>query len=128
MKTLEYHGRPMEFLPINVLPSHLIRLFHQGLPQTIILEPGDATRYTLLLLPLGLGDNVGAHLDAIGIPPSEADHYIFVSKLSCDECLGTWLPFGPGVEVGTYDVVELTTNEWSREFLAWWFTELYKLL
>jgi hypothetical protein len=128
MKTLDYNGRPMEFVPINVLPSRMLQLLHQGTPQVVILEPGDATRYTLLLLPLDLGDNVSAHLDSVGIPPNSCDEYLFVSALSDQLSRGEWLPFGPGRTVGTYDLVNISTNEWSREFLAWWFTELYKLL
>ena len=127
LEDLTYHGRPMAFAPVNVPVLHLIQMLHVGSPQVVSLEPGDATRYTLLLLPLTLGE-IGAHLDAIGIPTSEADRYLFVSKLSCDECPGTWIPYGPDVTVSAHHVTELSTNEWSRELLSWWFTGLYRLL
>ena len=125
---LLYHGRPMAFAPINVSVLHLIQTLHKGTPQVVVLEPGDATRYMLLLLPLDLGDEVSSYLGDLGIPAAEADRYLFVSKLSHDVCLGTWVPFGPDVHVGTYDVTDLTPNEWSRELLAWWLTHLYRLL
>jgi len=125
---LLYHGRPMTFTPINVSLTHLIATLHQNVPQVVILEPGDATRYTLLLVPLNLGDDVSAHLDAVGIPSDAADGYLFVSKLDTHECPGTWIPFGSGLTVGTYDLPALTGNAWSCELLAWWFTHLYRLL
>lgn len=122
---LEYRpGVQMTFAPVNVPVVDMIRLLHQGVAQVVILEPGDATRYTLLIFPLDRGDNVSAHLDAIGIRGEDAHRYLFVSKLSPDECPGTFVLFGADVPVGTYDVVELTENEWSRELLAWWLTTL----
>lgn len=122
---LEYRpGHEMTFAPINVPVADMLRLLHQGVPQVVILEPGDATRYTLLILPLDRGDNVVTHLQAIGIQEEDAERYLFVSKLSCNECPGTFVPFGPDVPVGTYDVLELTENEWSRRLLAWWLTTL----
>ena len=127
MTDLEYRGKKMEFVPVNVLPSDMIRLIHQGVPQVVILEPGDATRYTLLLIPLDRGDNVVGHLDSIGIQGEDAERYLFVSKLSPDACPGTFVPFGPDATVGTYDVLDLTSNEWSRELLAWWLTSLAHL-
>ena len=125
---LEYRpGHKMVFAPINVSVTDMIRLLRQGVPQVVILEPGDATRYTLLLLPLD-HDNVGAYLDSVGIREEAAERYLFVAKLSYDECPGTWVPFGPGGHVGTYDVTELSDNGWSHELLAWWLTNLNALL
>ncbi|KKN88166.1 hypothetical protein LCGC14_0252380 [marine sediment metagenome] len=123
---IEYNGKPMRFEPINITTLDMLRLMRRGTPQVVLLEPGDATRYTLLAVPLGT--DVASHLDDFGIPRREAHNYLFVSKLAAEECPGTWLPFGSDLTVGTYDVVPLTDNEWSRRFLAWWFTRLYELL
>lgn len=124
MTDLEYRpGTLMEFDPINVTIREVMRTLRLERAQVVILEPGDATRYTLLLVPI-TGTGVSPHLDAFGIMPSEAHKYLFVSKLSGYECPGTWVPFGSGLTVGTHDVTELSTNGWSQELLAWWFTSL----
>ena len=44
MKTLEYHGRPMAFDPINTTIEKVVQLLFRGTPQVVALEPGDATR------------------------------------------------------------------------------------
>ncbi len=124
--SIEYHGRLMEFAPTNVTGLGVIQSLHRKIPQVVVLEPGDATRYILLMVPLGA--NIAPYLDDYGIPSWEANSYLFVSKLSGEECLGTWIPFGPGRVVDTHNVEPLSSNEWSRQFLAWWFTSLYEVL
>ncbi len=123
---ITYNNKEMQFAPINVDLDELIPEINGGNPAVVILEPGDATRYVLLLVPLSIG--IAPHLRGFGIPSAEASNYIFVSKLSGEDCQGTWIPFGQKVVVGTWHVDSLSGNSWSQEFLAWWFTELYKLL
>lgn len=50
---LEYHGRPLSSTPSNMSLEAVVKclLAHQAF--TVVLEPGDATRYVLTLLPLG---------------------------------------------------------------------------
>lgn len=126
MKTLEYHGRPMAFDPINTTIEKVVQLLFRGTPQVVALEPGDATRYTLLMVPLG--NDVAPFLDSVGIPPESGGNYLFVSALSDQLSRGEWLPFGAGLTVGTYDLANISENPWSQEFLAWWFTTLYEHL
>lgn len=127
MTELEYRpGKLMALEPINVTMAAVIRTLRLGEPIVVILEPGDATRYTLLLVPLR--HNVSPYLQGFGIQPWEANNYLFVSKLSTDECPGTWVPFGPGQRVGTHDVTELSSNDWSQRFLSWWLTNLNEAL
>ncbi len=115
----------MAFEPINMAISEVVGTLRLNEPVVVILEPGDATRYTLLLVPMRRGDSVSPHLQGFGIQASEADRYLFVSKLSGDECPGTWVPFGPLFsKVGVHDVTELTDNDWSQMFLSWWLTNL----
>ena len=125
MTDLEYRpGTMMQVEPINVSLSEVAGTLRLNEPVVVILEPGDATRYHLLLVPLRLGDFVSGHLGDFGIQASEADNYLFVSKLSGYECPGTWVPYGPDRAVGTHDVTELANNEWSRVLLAWWLSNL----
>lgn len=125
MADLEYRpGVLMKVEPINATMKEVVESARCGEQQVVILEPGDATRYHLLLLPMLDTDLVSPHLQSFGIQPEDAHKYLFVSKLSGNECPGTWVPFGPGQKVGTHDVTELTTNEWSQVLLAWWLTNL----
>lgn len=49
---LEYRGRPLRSTPANMSLKQVVKclLAHQAF--TVVLEPGDATRYTLTFLPL----------------------------------------------------------------------------
>ncbi|KKN88120.1 hypothetical protein LCGC14_0251920 [marine sediment metagenome] len=123
---IEYQGKPMTFDPTNISVLRVVQLLYRGTPQVVILEPGDATRYVLLLVPLGTG--IAPYLGDYGILSRESNQYLFVSKLAGEECLGTWIPFGQDRVVRTHNVVPLSNNEWSRQFLAWWFTSLYEYL
>ena len=123
MTDLEYRpGKTMKFEPINVTISEVVSTLGFNQPIVVTLEPGDATRYVLLLVPIRDGDSVSHHLGFIGI--NSRDDYLFVSYLSSRECPGTFVPFGPHGSVDTYNVDELTENEWSRIFLSWWLTNL----
>lgn len=125
MADLEYRpGKMMTSEPINMGITEVAAMLRLNQPVVAILEPGDATRYTLLLVPIGDGDQVSPYLGWLGIQEEDADNYLFVSNLHPEECPGTWVPFGPGVEVGIYDVTDLSKNEWSRNLIAWWLTEL----
>ncbi len=129
MTDLEYRpGKLMNGTPINMAMSEVVGTLRLNEPVAVILEPGDATRYTLLLVPMRPGDSVSPHLGWYGIPEEEADNYLFVSNLSDSECPGTWVPFGPGRIVGTYDVTELSKNEWSQKLIAWWLTNLCEVI
>lgn len=125
MTDLEYRpGKLMNGTPINVAMSEVVGTLRLNEPILVSLEPGDATRYTLLLVPIRRGDHVSPHLGWIGIPEESADNYLFVSNLSADGCPGTWVPYGPGINVGTYDVSDLSRNEWSQRLISWWLTNL----
>ncbi len=125
MTDLEYRpGKLMEVQPINVRLSEVVGTLRLNEPIVAILEPGDATRYTLLLVPMRVGDGVSPYLQGFGIQQEDADRYLFVSKLSGYECPGTWVPFVIDRPVGVHDVTELTDNPWSQQLLAWWLTNL----
>lgn len=49
---LEYRGRPLLSTPRNVPLDDCAHRLRNGKPFTVVLEPGDATRYTFALLPL----------------------------------------------------------------------------
>lgn len=75
--------------------------FHQS--TYIVLEPGDVTRYD------------------IGIILVPARNMMLVSYLQRNRCIALSSikdRFGP------FDFVDLTDNDWSKQFLAWWFNRL----
>lgn len=119
-------GKEMKFEPVNRPSAQVLRLIKTGVPQVVILEPGDATRYMLLIVPL-INMEAGNHIRDIGIPFSEAANYIFVSKLSREECQGTWIQVGENQQVGVWSTAPLSPNTWSQKLLAWWFTTLYSV-
>ncbi len=127
MTELLHGGKPMTFEPINTTVEQLITGLLCGEPQAVVLEPGDMTRYTLLLVPL-TGDGVAPHLSGIGVPESEVSTYLFVSKLGADPCRGAFVPMYPGYTVSAHSTAPLSDNTWTQELLAWWFTRLYALL
>ena len=129
MTDLEYRpGKLMKVEPINATMKEVVESARCGEQQVVILEPGDGTRYHLLLLPMRGTDLVSPHLQSFGIQEEDAERYLFVSYLHGDDCPGTWVPFGPGRKIGTHDVVWLSDNDWSQRFLAWWLTNLCEAL
>ena len=131
MEDLMYQGRKaLKFQPVNHHDMvDVIAAIHAGMPQVVILEPGDATRYTLLLMPLQAMSSVTDHLGEFGIEPYRAHEYMYVARLDVENCPGTWVPFGENRLVERWNVEPLgNQNVWSERVIAWWLTELYKLL
>lgn len=73
-------------------------------PVFVVLEPGDATRYDLLLA-------------RVPEKPLVAVAYFQQEKA---------VTFYSGRQVYPWDMVGLTSNEWSRRLLAWWLTLVFE--
>lgn len=117
--SLLYNGQPMRFKPTRVLclQSHgplvsdepedadIPGLLDDGYSVFVELQPGDGTRYGLLLTS-GAGGITVVRIGAWGagsalLPEGDGSH------IAADDCL----PLAP-------------RNEWSRVFFAWWLTAL----
>jgi hypothetical protein len=110
---LEYHGQAMVFAPTRILclqcsgpldgdePAHadILQLLADGYSVFVELQPGDGTRYGLLLVS-------GMHgVSAVRVgAASDGSVSVSLDKvLTPDDCR----PLAPN-------------NEWSRVFFAWW--------
>ena len=100
--------------------SDIARILRGGKPMVVSLEPGDATNYTLLLVPCWSAF-VEETLGRYGIPPSSSKDYLFISKLSGEACPGQFVR-PPCQE---FDFEFISPDEWTRMFLAWWVSELW---
>ncbi len=119
---LKYMGQALSAEPINLPLSAVAAALRGGDSVLAILEPGDATRYQLCLVPCwapGLRSDLGA----IGVPPQRAREYLLVAK---------FLGHGGDVFFASSDVrafdLDAVQNEWSRELLSWWLRRLWKEL
>jgi hypothetical protein len=124
--TLEYHGRPMAFAPSRTLcfdphgpldgdepidgssPDYvgwqLAQFMDDGYSVFVELQPGDGTRYGLLLNGDGHGGMV-------------------VARVGCWSEGSVWLRSGVAVKVSECAPLA-PTNAWSCVFFAWWLNTL----
>ncbi len=117
---LRYGGKRMMIEPINVPMHHVVDTLRGGGVIVVILEPGDGTRYRLLLTPCW-ASGVKGELEDVGILPGAAERYILVTKFDGHE--GVAFFSYPGA--GTWDMT-CVENDWSRELLTWWLNLLWK--
>ncbi len=121
---LLYHGRPMRLAPTRILclqahgpldadeptDADILGLLTEGYAVFVQLEPGDGTRYGLLLTADLYADSECLTVVRIGVPNGRA---LFVG------------PANEGAALQPDECMPLArSNEWSRVFFAWWLNEL----
>jgi hypothetical protein len=116
---LRYGAREMNPSPLNMTLADLAWRLHDGRPVIAELEPGDATYYSLLIVPAWAGDVV-RHLGRYGIAPDQAHRYLIVTKLN-DQGGSA---FYATADVGEWDLHGID-NPWSRELIVWWLRLLW---
>lgn len=121
-RELIFQGKYMKFAPTRILclqahgpldadePSDagILDLLANGYSVFVQLEPGDGTRYGLMLTGGAYGDN-RVYATRVG-SPGEGSVEVQLEQgqwLVPDDCI----PLAPG-------------NEWSRVFFAWWLNQL----
>ena len=119
---LTYMNRTMNPEPVNLPLSAVAMALTSGNPVVVILEPGDATRYRLCLVPCWAA-GLQADLGDVGIPQQNAREYLLVTRFGARRGEG----FFAWADVQAYDL-ESVENEWSRELLSWWLRRLWKEL
>lgn len=81
------------------------------------LEPGDATRYDLLIT-WGV-----AHTSAFGLSPGQSCESLIVLRLVSGEVRGAtlfgWMNYGAVAQIAN-------GNEWSATLLTWWLDEFLR--
>ena len=114
-------GKAMAVEPVNTTMVDLANNLSHGVPQVANLEPGDATHYSLLLVPAHLA-TLRNHFGRWGVPADRAHDYLIAIKMDDLQMLGCWIPKFEPTDV--HHVAPLTGNEWSQAFLVWWFRHL----
>lgn len=115
---LMYHGMEMRLEPINV-PMYLIASeLNKNNPSLALLEPGDGTRYEIILVPCW-SSNIRLGLASNGIRPTDAKDYVLCVKIN-----GIQTSFFATEHVQEYDI-EGVNNDWTCRFLAWWLRHLW---
>lgn len=99
LPALLYHGKPMEPEPINLRLSEIYPRLATGQPIHAVLEPGDATRYELVIMWLL--------------------HYgYFVARIERgdDTPRGVYLAEHYDIE----ELLPLGSNPWTIQVFDWW--------
>lgn len=117
---LLYNDRAvMKLEPTNIGMDRLVLTLYEGNPAVVQLEPGDATRYCLLIVP-AWSPEVKGSLDMFGIPSEHCSRYLLVTKMNGLKGTMGFVPLNDGVLV-EHHFDEIVTNFWSMRLLAWWF-------
>lgn len=124
MEKLTYNGRELSAEPSGMTLARVARILEDDKPVSVLLEPGDATAYHLLLVPCGY-EHVRSTLGWAGVPEGVAEDYLLV--ISLDPRGGTEIIPWDGRKISLEYVVQLEANDWSRSLLAWWLDTLLEL-
>lgn len=119
---LMYGTREMQPDPINTTFGEIVERLAHGHPVIVELEPGDATYYSLLIVPAWAA-YVATHLGRFGIPADQAHRYLIGTRMTDQEGQA----FYATEHVGPWDI-DSVDNEWSRELIAWWLRILWEHL
>lgn len=114
---LEYHGKPLTWEPINTSVLILLDGLSGGFTKFVELDPGDATRYELLITWV-------PHLRTAFRFDEPGDHLLVVRLISGDPIAVSL--FGYAVFGGAGRLAN--GNEWSAVLLNWWLDELLRRL
>lgn len=119
LQPLFYNKRSMKTEPVGLLTMNAAAtLLKANQPVMVCLEPGDMTRYDLLIVPCG---GVGMRSTAFGY--STLKNGLFVHLVGEGSAVIPDLS-----DVSEDDFVKLDNNEWTRTFMAWWFGFLHEAL
>lgn len=106
--------------PVNISLSETATALIAGETVLVVLEPGDATRYNLCVVPCW-AQFVGVDaLASCGI--SDPSDYLLVTKFDSTEG-NSWFARHLSFEA---DVAPGIKNRWSRTLLAWWTRRLWR--
>jgi hypothetical protein len=104
---LYYHSnQPMKLNIVNTTLDMVIRRLRRGILTTVVLEPGDATRYVIDLIPI----RETLPLQVVEVYVSQQGRgKITTMSLSLDKYLDHF----------DYMLAEITTNPWTARVLLW---------
>lgn len=126
---LEYRGRQMSAEPSNVSMANLVALLASGRTVYVCLEPGDETRYDLLITPFASIRR--DDFDGKGLPTWNPDepHLVVTRLVDLRPAYGAVI--WPGCWDGEHAALATygkAINEWTHELLTWWFARLWEAM
>lgn len=118
MEILEYHGRQMDPTPYGKSLQSVAQCLDRRQPTTVILKPGDATRYELVLVPMWMPS-----LEFGNYHPADRFNGLLVTRIVRGH------PTGSGIIILTrssHDDLDLIINgnNWTGLLFEWWFALL----
>ncbi len=109
---LLYNEKPMTWNPTNVGVDLLLTRLRSKRMIRVILEPGDMTRYDLVL---------GFEQMLFGTRST----FVAIRCSSSGDPIGTVILDATPRTLKSYEMADMSANnEWTAEFLAWWLTGL----
>ncbi len=119
---LEYHGRQMSVQPLDLELRDVAWMLNVGTAVTVRLEPGDATRYELLLVPMA-----GPFIKIGNYSAEDTESGLIVTRFVGGTPEGTGIVLLNRLEAESSDEMidvqfsEWVSNIWSMRLLNWWF-------
>lgn len=117
-ETLLYHGKPLKTEPRNTSLHEVAEMLEYGRAVSVHLEPGDGSRYDLLLVPLWATDvrSLAQQFEDESIREKSV-MYVFDARKH-ESVVGAAIERG-----GYYGSLQTLAagNEWTMTFLEWWF-------
>jgi hypothetical protein len=129
---LDYRGRQLTAEPSNISLLGVAHQIRDAQPVYVCLQPGDQTRYDLLIVPFSAIHGNPENARDEGLPTWDEDEpHLVVSRLvdmrpmySAVIWRGCW--DGEHRTLATYG--DGRVNEWTHALLTWWFARLWELV
>lgn len=125
MAELTYRDQVLNPEPINIPLADVAKHLIADSSVVVILEPGDATRYTYHLCPMNVA-GVRGHLRGIGIPSDQAHYYILVTRIDTMQPRSGLVRLDR--KIGRWMTCDIEPNPWSAEVLAWFLINLQEVM
>lgn len=117
MKQLSYNGTPMRWEPSNWPGNTLLNALDAECACSVVLEPGDATRYDLIIVPLG-----GEHVHIAGCDSK----YLLVTRVGSKRDFTTALLSPWNLSIVARELAQ--GWDWTEVLLTWWLDALREKL
>lgn len=125
--TLEHYGKPMRADPQNMPIGYVVSSLLDGHSVYVDLQPGDGTRYELLLQPLDafLYDQTGT----VGVPSWEPGYLLVTRLIGGQPVASVIIGAVPDESLGMSELMPLSHgNAWTLDLLTWWLACVWQTL
>lgn len=119
IEQLDYRGKPMHWAPVGVNEDNFLNSIANQDTVCAVLEPGDATRYELIISPASVANAV------LRYDRDTARDLLIVIRVRGGDPVGVAI-------VGEHQLYTIRSfcdnNTWTNMFLTWWFKVLFEKL